>query len=66
MLSYRQLAELGFCPAKNYGWMTTLPRGFKLPEVCDVKYFKHLPLQLQVFYNFTAENSVHKLIRQLD
>lgn len=65
MLNFRELAALGFCPTKGYGWMKAFPPGFKLPAFCAAAHFKQLPLQIQIFYQIDAKNGQHKLTHQL-
>lgn len=65
MLSFPELAALGFCPNTKYGWMKPFPPGFELPTHCSLELFPQLPLQIQVFYETLADNGQHKLKCQL-
>ena len=65
MLNYPELITLGFCPAKNYGWMKAFPRGFRLPLSCPAELYKRLPLQIQIFYDTPVVDGKRALKRQL-
>lgn len=65
MLNYRELAALGFCPAKNYSWMKPFQPGFKLPAECSHKIWPSVPLHIQIFYEQYATNGSHPLRTQL-
>jgi hypothetical protein len=61
MLTYRELAVLGYCPATKYGYMKPLPEGWEFPKECPHDVFIQLPLQIQIFYSTTNRYGVHTL-----
>ena len=50
MLTYKELAEMGFCPG-NQRAGAKLPDGWVLPGSCEDSVFKQLPLHIQIFYS---------------
>ena len=63
MLTYRELAVMGYCPSKNYGYMKSMPVDFKMPPTVTHEVFKLMPLQIQVMYGLDIVDGKHSLTR---
>lgn len=61
MFTRHELENLGFFPKSKYKWGAVFPKEFKLPEEITNDQFKKIPLYVQVRYEYTPKNGIHKI-----
>lgn len=64
MFTVNELKELGFFPKTKYKWGQALPKNFSLPKEITNEQFKKIPLYIQVRYEYSPQNGMHKLDEQ--
>lgn len=54
MLTYQEMADLGFCPYTRYGYNKVLEKPYPKPEKITDEIYRRLPLQMQVYYSMES------------